>query len=404
MEKSLRLGVFLDHSLLSDGRYTVTQEEALKFIEALNLGESITQAASIIQVEKINPENYNIVLEQRDITVIRFPSWKNATENVLSLFCEFKTHFAKARLFVESCDIIWLRIPSMICLFFWWIAKKKRKPLIIHVVSNLLLGPKRSKYRGLVKVLARCFFYIYHIIVKMMARYGLVFSAGERLKEIYSTPLHPVFPIDDVLIKEKDIIPPKVTKGQAKHILFVGRFAHGKGVEILIDAIDILKSEFGQICLIMAGDGMLLEEVRRLVETRGLKKNVKLPGFVSSKRYLQALYEWADIAVLPSDSYPEGLPRVISEFWASGLPLIATRISGIPYRVKEGVNGLLVTPGSLDELLEALRRLIKDSELRFRLAKGGNQAVRKFTFERQTYYVKRLVEKYYPQLYPSVTN
>ncbi|TET22652.1 MAG: glycosyltransferase family 1 protein [Candidatus Stahlbacteria bacterium] len=402
MVKPLRLGVFLDHSHLSDGRFTVTQDEALKFIEGLNLAESITQAVSIIPVEKLDPEKYNIVLEQRGVTVIPLPSWRNAAENVLSLFCDFRSHFAKARLFVENCDVIWLRIPSMIGLFFWWVARKKRKPLILHVVSNLLLASKRSKYKGIVKVLAHLFFLIYHLAVKIMTRYGLVLTAGEELKRLYSNPLHPAFSIDDILIKEKDLQSVKKKSGQAKEILFVGRFAYGKGIDILIDAVGNLKSEFPEIRLAMAGDGILLEEMRQRVATQGLNKHVKILGFVSASGPLQELYKKTDIAVLPSDSYPEGFPRVILELWSAGLPLIATRLAGIPYRVKDGVNGLLVTPGNLKELTDAIRKLIVDADLRHRLAEGGSRTVKRFTFEHQVDIIKRLVKRYYPGIYDPV--
>lgn len=402
MNKPLRLGVFLNHSHLSDGRFTVTQDEALKFIEGLNLAESITQAVSIIPVEKIDPEKYNIVLERRGVTVIPLPSWRNAAENVLSLFCDFRSHFAKARLFVESCDVIWLRIPSMIALFFWWVARKKRKPLILHVVSNLLLAPKMAKYRGLTKILAHLFFLIYHFVIKFITRYGLVLTAGDELKRLYSNTLHPAFSIDDIIIKEKHLRSVKKKRGQAKEILFVGRFASGKGIDILIDAVGILKSEFPEICLTMAGDGILLEEMRQRVATQGLNKHVKILGFVSASGPLQELFKKADIAVLPSDSYPEGFPRVILEFWSAGLPLIATRLAGIPDRVKNGINGLLITPGNLRELTDAIRRLIIDPDLRYQLAEGGFRTVKKFTFEHQVDIVKRMVKRYFPELYARV--
>ena len=235
-----------------------------------------------------------------------------------------------------------------------------------------------------------------------MTRYGLVLTAGKELQKLYLNPLHPAFSIDDILIKEKHLQSVKKKNGQAKEILFVGRFAHGKGIEILIDAIGTLKSEFPEICLTMAGDGILLEEMRQRVATQGLNKHVKILGFVSASGPLQELFKKTDIAVLPSDSYPEGFPRVILEFWSAGLPLIATRLAGIPYRVKDGVNGLLVTPGNLKELTDAIRRLIVDSDLRHRLAEGGSRTIKKFTFEHQADIITKLVMRYFPGIYAPV--
>jgi len=377
----------------------VAQDEALKFIENLNLTTHITHAVSVIPVPELNPEEYNIVLERRGITVIPLSSWRNPVENLLSLFWNFKSYLAKAQLFVENCDMIWLRIPSMIGLFPWWVARKTGKPVILHVAGNPLLAPKRPKYNRVTKLFAHCFFSFYHFVIKMMTRYGLVLTAGEELKQLYSNPLHPAFPIDDILIREKHLQPVKRKKGQAKEILFVGRFTHGKGIEVLIDAIETLKFEFPEIRLRMAGDGALLEEIRQRVAARGLNKHVKILGFVPASGPLQKLLRKADIAVLPSDSYPEGFPRVILEFWAAGLPLIATRLAGIPYRVKDGVNGLLVTPGDVGELANAIRKLILDSDLRHRIAEGGSRTVRKLTFEHQADIIKKLVQRYFPELY-----
>jgi glycosyltransferase involved in cell wall biosynthesis len=395
--KGLRLGIYINHTHLGDGRYTVTNSDALTFIEHLKLAKHYTLAVSVVPVQDINPEDYSVVLEQRNVTSLPLPAWKSIVGSLPSMAFSFRKLLKIARRLVENSDLIWLRIPSLVALFFWWVAKKTKKPLIVHVIGNPLLAPRRPKYKGLRKAVIYVFSYALFFIVKIMTRYGLIMTAGGELQELLSTPLHTAFQLDDVLIYQKDLRPAKKPSEHTKEILFVGRFDYGKGMEILIDSIGELKEEFPDIRLKMAGTGVLLDAMRERVAARGLDRNVKLLGFVSPYGPLQELYRKSDISVIPSDG-SEGFPRVILETWAAGLPLIATRLSGIPYRVRDGENGLLVTPGDREELVNALRRLISDADLRYRIAQGGVRTVESLTFEHQSNRLRKLLTSYYPNL------
>lgn len=217
------------------------------------------------------------------------------------------------------------------------------------------------------------------------------------MEKLFSTPLRPVYQVDDILLSENEMLAPKQTNGRAKELLFVGRFDRGKGIELLIQAIEDLRVDFPGIRLRMAGDGPLLEPMQRFVAERNLEKNVRILGFVPATGPLERLYKEADIFVLPSNK-GEGFPRVILEAWAAGLPVVATRLGGIPYRIHHEQNGLLVTPGNREEMVNALRRLIQDGNLRYRLAKGGYETIRSLTFEHQARRIRKLLNRYYPHL------
>ena len=81
----------------------------------------------------------------------------------------------------------------------------------------------------------------------------------------------------------------------------------------------------------------------------------------------------ADAFALPS--FAEGIPVVLMEAMASGVPCVTTRITGIPELIRDGVDGLLVTPSDSSELAEALERLMRNPELRKRLALKGREKV-----------------------------
>ena len=84
-------------------------------------------------------------------------------------------------------------------------------------------------------------------------------------------------------------------------------------------------------------------------------------------------YEAADVFALPSMA--EGLPVVFMEALAHELPVVATRIMGVPELIEDERTGLLITPGRLDELVAALERLLSDPELRRRMGTEGRRRV-----------------------------
>jgi glycosyltransferase involved in cell wall biosynthesis len=85
-------------------------------------------------------------------------------------------------------------------------------------------------------------------------------------------------------------------------------------------------------------------------------------------------YEEADIFCLPS--FDEGVPVVLMEAMAMGLPVIATQVAGVPELVEDGVSGVLVAPGTSEELADALRRVLEcDSAQRARMGAAGRMRV-----------------------------
>ena len=103
----------------------------------------------------------------------------------------------------------------------------------------------------------------------------------------------------------------------------------------------------------------------------GIEKSVKLLGLVNNVRdYLIA----SDLFVLPS--FREGFPNSVLEAMACGLPVISTRIGGVVDVIKDGENGVLVEPGNIHHLIDALRRLICDTDCAFFLGKNALKTIR----------------------------
>jgi glycosyltransferase involved in cell wall biosynthesis len=157
-------------------------------------------------------------------------------------------------------------------------------------------------------------------------------------------------------------------------VVMVGRLAKGKGHGVLLDAVEALDEFEGSVCIV--GDGPLYDSLVKDVDDRGLSDQVFLTGFREDvPRVLAA----SDVLVLPS--FREGTPRVITEAMASGLPVVATDIAGIPEQVVDGENGYLIPTGDSEALADRLKRLLADAELREWLGARGTERADRFSVE-----------------------
>lgn len=157
-----------------------------------------------------------------------------------------------------------------------------------------------------------------------------------------------------------------------KNILFMGRLGKRKGVYDLIDILPQIIEKHKDIKLYIGGDGEI-DEVKKLVNSKELTKNVEVLGWISGEQK-KKLFEIASIYVLPS--YNEGLPVSILEAMASGLPVISTNIAGIPEEVEHDSNGYLITPGDKDLLCKYLCILLDNEDLRIQMGKIGIEKIR----------------------------
>jgi glycosyltransferase involved in cell wall biosynthesis len=155
-------------------------------------------------------------------------------------------------------------------------------------------------------------------------------------------------------------------------ILFVGRLARVKAPHILIAALDNLIRQGRDVRLRLIGDGPERAGLEQDVAQRGLSARVIFEGSQNGDRVLE-FYRQTDIFALPS--FAEGIPVVLMEAMSMEIPCVSTWITGVPELIRDGVDGLLVTPSSTDSLAEALRRLVDDPALRSRLGSAARRRV-----------------------------
>ena len=134
----------------------------------------------------------------------------------------------------------------------------------------------------------------------------------------------------------------------------------------------------------------ILEEAMKLVrrEIPGAKLLV-VDGSIPDAGVVK-MYRAADLFVLPSLS--EGFPLTLLEAWAAKLPVVVTAVGEVPYLVKDGVNGYLVSPGEVGSLAEAIIAALKNPDLA-KLGENGYNLAKEYTWERAARKTLRVYQK-----------
>jgi glycosyltransferase involved in cell wall biosynthesis len=177
--------------------------------------------------------------------------------------------------------------------------------------------------------------------------------------------------------------PPEKPEGPLS-VVFVGRLSPEKCVDDLLRAIALVP----ETSLTIVGDGPRRAELEAASRRLGLDGRVTWCGYVPWGPELFRILRGCSVLTLPSAT--EGLGLVIAEAMSQALPVVATRVGGIPELVEDGVSGLLVDVHRPDQLANAFRVLRARPELRRRMAEAALETARRNTLERQT---KPLLER-----------
>lgn len=173
---------------------------------------------------------------------------------------------------------------------------------------------------------------------------------------------------------ELDEMPPKVPHDPASpvRVICVARLSPEKGHFGLLESFAGILKRGLSAELVLVGDGPQRRAIESRVHELGITAQVRLAGLLSEADTLSEIAR-SDIMVLAS--FMEGLPVVLMEGMACGLPVIATRVAGIPELVIDEANGLLFNPSNWNQLEDRLARLVADEPLRQKLGKAAKAAV-----------------------------
>lgn len=162
------------------------------------------------------------------------------------------------------------------------------------------------------------------------------------------------------------------TQGDPFELLTVGQLAPAKGIHILIAAMALVVRQGRNVRLRLVGDGPMRQALESEARELGVARQVVFEGFRNNAE-LALCYAETDAFVLAS--FAEGVPLVLMEAMAAGVPCIASRITGIPELIEDEVSGLLVTPADEGAIAGAIGRLMDDAALYRRISENARRRV-----------------------------
>jgi glycosyltransferase involved in cell wall biosynthesis len=169
----------------------------------------------------------------------------------------------------------------------------------------------------------------------------------------------------------------------------VGRLSEEKGFDVLIRSVDQLLKFGLDVELRIVGEGDQEGPLQHLISSLGRDDRIRLVGY-----QVETIPFYQGIDVFALSSFREGLPNVLLEAMALEVPVVATRVAGIPRLIKHDVNGLLVEPGSASDLADAIAKLLGDDRLRSRLSLAGRATIEKdHSFEVRIQKIRDIYDK-----------
>ncbi|KIC41623.1 hypothetical protein RA27_10355 [Ruegeria sp. ANG-R] len=154
-------------------------------------------------------------------------------------------------------------------------------------------------------------------------------------------------------------------------LIFVGRLAPVKGLRVLFRALNPLFTKYPDLRLTVVGDGP--DRPRLEADAAQFGDRISFTGYLPQQEVAQKLSQ-SDICVLPS--FAEGVPVILMEAMASGLPVVATQVAGVGELVTHGQNGYLARPGDPEDLRIYIEALVDSADLRARMGAAGREVVK----------------------------
>lgn len=278
---------------------------------------------------------------------------------------------------LDDVDAVWLLGPHPLCLAYAALAGLRRRGVALGVRQDFPVYV-RSRHPG--RRLVHLAGDLLEGAYRLLARRCRTVVVGPALARNYARAPR-LLPISVSLVREADLADPAEAAArpwaEPLTALTVGRLETEKNPLLLGDVLDRLDPRWR---MVVCGEGPLEQELRERLRDLGVDGRAELRGYLPIDDGLMDLYRSASAFL--HVSWTEGMPQVLLEAFAAGLPVVATAVGGVP----EATDGaaLLVPPGDAHAAAAALTRLERDPELRRELVGRGLERVRARTLEAES--------------------
>jgi glycosyltransferase involved in cell wall biosynthesis len=370
----LRLAVYSDHAyqrteqgLFSDRALVLFLDGIAAYVERLFLaGQLRTELAGA---------HYRV---PDRIEFVGLPSYPSLVHPFAATVAMLRSLGRFWRLLGEV-DAVWLLGPHPLCLAFAALAAIRRKRVALGVRQDFpVYARRRYPGRRLVHLAADLLEGAY----RLLSRRCPTVAVGPQVAANYRRARH-LLEISVSLVRDAQIADPSEAAARSwsaePTVLSVGRLETEKNPLLLAEVLDRLDSGH-RWRLVVCGEGPLEPELRERLRALGLEQRSELRGYLAIDGGLMDLYRSSEAFL--HVSWTEGLPQVLLEAFAAGVPVVATSVGGVPDAV--GDAALLVPPGDPDAAARALERLAENPELRAELVRRGAERVRGRTLEAES--------------------
>lgn len=261
----------------------------------------------------------------------------------------------------EKPDVVHSHLDAL--KYVMLVANYTSVPLCIHTVHNLAQKELNKNERLLVK-----WFYKKRRVIPV----ALSDIIRESIMEVYGVPSDLIPVVFNGIDLSKCIPKTNYTLGETIRVLHIGRFSNQKNHKGLIDAFKLFNSMKPNAVLELIGEGENFNEIKNYVEENSLIDDVI---FLGKKNNVYPYINGADIFILPS--LYEGIPMTLIEAMGTGIPIIATKVGGIPNMLSNNENAILTSINS-EEIAECL--IMLSNNLEYRQEIGKNALVRSKDF------------------------
>jgi glycosyltransferase involved in cell wall biosynthesis len=329
------------------------------------------------------PRGQGTAIRARNVTLAPLPAF----DGPVHFYPQLPRIFPRIARWVRRIDVLHCRIPSPAAVFAYTCARLWGRPSFVLIVGDLEALLPTMPYTGMKRVLWRAYTAFEERNVQRMANGSVAFANGAALARKHSRPHHAVLETTTTTIGHDSIGGRDDTCTQRPvRVLTVSRIDPRKGLRVLPASLAVLTAAGSDVTVDIVGPpvGRPGEQEQRSIEDEaerlGVGSRLRFRGAVALESLLP-LYRQFDLFVLPT--LPgEGIPRVLLEAMANGLPVVTTNVAGIPSLITPDVNGLLVD-ATADAIAGAIRRLMDDAPLRRGLIARGYATAHAFTLEAQ---------------------
>lgn len=293
---------------------------------------------------------------------------------------------------LSRVDAVWIFGPHPFAILLAALALLRRKQVVLGVRQDTLayFRARLPNARWKPALLA---VHTWNAVFRGLARLLKTTVVGAELSRTYGGERSSLLTMTVSLVRDDDVVQhPRARDWAGRIELFTaGRIELEKNPLLLLEALAKLEQEHpGRYRLAWAGTGPLEDAVRQRARELGVSERIELLGFVPFGPTLLERYRRAHAFV--HVSLTEGVPAVLIEAFASGTPVVATAVGGVPAALDHGRAGLLVPPGDVDALVAALIRVVDDAEGRERRLMRGLELAREGTLDAQAARVARFIE------------